>query len=71
MLDVSGELLLVLRIQTEHLNEPLDVNTLEVAVGERLHITARLDHHFTDPVVRSTQVLRDVTSDEVSFPFTK
>ena len=43
--DVVAEVLLEVLVQLEHLDQAADVQTLEVAVGERAHVTARLDHH--------------------------
>ena len=72
MLDVVGELVLVLRVEAQHVDEARHVDALEVTVSQSLHVTAGLDDHVvgdvattyvTTPVAAVLQVHVYVASD--------
>ena len=76
--DVLGELVLELRVESQHLDQPRDVHALEVAVGEGADIAAGLDDDLWQTpgtgggrLVRGAQVFRDVAADEVTLAYKK
>lgn len=44
LLDVLHKVVRVLGVQVQHLVQPLQVDALQVAVGQRFHVGVGLDH---------------------------
>jgi hypothetical protein len=82
VLDVVGELLLVLRVQSEDVDQSLHVDALQIAVGEGADVAARLDDDVVvgthaggfapgGPVGGVLQVQVDVAAHQVALACTK
>lgn len=56
MLDLSDELLGVVRIETEHLTEAFEADVLQVTVGQGLHTGIGLNHFLLRQTIRANQV---------------
>lgn len=56
MLDLSDELLGVVRIETEHLTEAFEADVLQVTVGQGLHTGIGLNHFLLGQTIRANQV---------------
>lgn len=56
MLDLSDELLGVVRVETEHLAEAFKADVLQVTVGQGLHTGVRLNDFLLGQTVRANQI---------------
>lgn len=56
MLDLSDELLGIVRIETEHLTEAFEADVLQVTVGQGLHTGIGLNHFLLGQTIRANQV---------------
>lgn len=56
MLDLSDELLRVIRVETEHLTEAFEADVLQVTVCQGLHAGVSLNHFLLGQTVRANQV---------------
>lgn len=56
LLDVLHKVVRVLGVQVQHLVQPLQVDALQVAVGQRFHVGVGLDHAVVQGHVRPDQV---------------
>lgn len=56
MLDLSDELLGVVRIETEHLAEAFEADVLQVTVSQGLHTGVGFNHFLLGQAVRANQV---------------
>lgn len=56
MLDLSDELLGVVRVETEHLAEAFEADVLQVTVSQGLHTGVGFNHFLLGQAVRANQV---------------
>lgn len=59
MLNVVGELLLVLRVESQYFHQALYINALEVTVSQSFNVATGLDHRVTSRAADGGPATRD------------